>query len=142
MGGRKRHLGSFIWWTMINGLAFSRSLLPQCSLWASSDKRVFERDWTPQILLFVPDLAKPRPHCSDFNQVKPAKRGSAFKSKSQSLCVRSVCVCMDVFRELHLREERQKRQEGGEEEEKSVHCISLARLPITPLKTFRALPWG
>lgn len=57
MGRRKRHLGSFIWWTMINGLAFSWSVLPQCSLWASLDKRVFEREWTPQILLFVPDRA-------------------------------------------------------------------------------------
>lgn len=42
MGGRKRHLDSFIWWTMINGLAFSWSVLPQHSPWASSDKRVFE----------------------------------------------------------------------------------------------------
>lgn len=57
MGGRKRHLGSFIWWSMINGLAFSWSMLPQCSLSASSDKRVFEGEWTPQILLFVPDWA-------------------------------------------------------------------------------------
>lgn len=57
MGGRKRHLASFIWWTMINGLAFSWSLLPQRSLWASPDKRVFEGERTPQILLFVPDRA-------------------------------------------------------------------------------------
>lgn len=56
-GGRKRHLGSFIWWTMINGLAFSRSVLPQHSLWASPDKRVFQGERTPQILLFVPDEA-------------------------------------------------------------------------------------
>lgn len=55
MGGRKRHLGSFIWWTMINGLAFSWSVLPLCSLWAFPDKRVFEGERTPQILLFVPD---------------------------------------------------------------------------------------
>lgn len=55
MGGRKRHLSSFIWWTMINGLAFSWSVLPLCSLWAFPDKRVFEGERTPQILLFVPD---------------------------------------------------------------------------------------
>ena len=93
MGGRKRHLGSFIWWTMINGLAFSWFVLPQCSLWASSDKRVFEGERTPQILLFVPDRAKPRPKCSDFNQVKPAKQGSAFMCKSQSLCVCAYVLC-------------------------------------------------
>lgn len=87
MGGTERHLGSFIWRTMINCLAFSWSMLPQSSLWASLDKRVFERERTPQILLFVPDLAKPRPHSSDFNQVKPAKQRSAFMSESQSLCV-------------------------------------------------------
>lgn len=86
MGGRKRHLGSFIWWTMINGLAFSWSVFPQRSHWASPDKRVFEGERTPQILLFVPDRAEPRPQCSDFNQVKPAKQGSAFMCESQSLC--------------------------------------------------------
>lgn len=53
MGGRKGHLGPFIRETMINGLAFSWSVLPQCFLWASPDKRVFEGEWTPQILLFV-----------------------------------------------------------------------------------------
>lgn len=53
MGGRKGHLGPFIRETMINGLAFSWSVLPQCFFWASPDKRVFEREWTPQILLFV-----------------------------------------------------------------------------------------
>lgn len=57
MGVRKRHLGSFICWTMINGLAFSWSVLPLRSLWASLDKRVFEGERTPQILLFVPDRA-------------------------------------------------------------------------------------
>lgn len=53
MGGRKGHLSPFIQETMINGLAFSWSVLPQCFLWASSDKRVFEGEWTLQILLFV-----------------------------------------------------------------------------------------
>lgn len=37
---------------------------------------------------------------------------------------------------------RGERAKSTRNEEKSVHCITLARLPITPLKTFRALPWG
>lgn len=51
MGGRKGHLSPFIRETMINGLAFSWSVLPQCFFWASPDKRVFEGEWTLQILL-------------------------------------------------------------------------------------------
>lgn len=101
MGGRKRHLGSFICWTMINGLAFSWSVLPLRSLWASPDKRVFERERTPQILLFVPDSIQPTPQCPVFNQRKPAKQGSAFMCESQSLilCLRMrthVHVCLFV----------------------------------------------
>lgn len=50
-----------------------------------------------------------------------------------------VCVCACAGRE----EETVGRQEGEksvEIEEKSAHYITLARLPITPFKTFRALP--
>lgn len=116
MGGRKRHLDSFIWWTMINGLAFSWSVLPQRSVWASPDKRVFEGERTPKILLFVPDRAQPRPQCSDFNQVKPAKQGSAFMCESQSLCecvrcyyLSPVCWCV-----CERGVETEKKKGGGE----------------------------
>lgn len=74
MGGRKEHLSPFIWETMINGLAFSWSVLPQCFLWASSDKRVFEGKWTLQILLFVWDGVETTTQCFNFNQGKPSER--------------------------------------------------------------------
>ena len=82
-GKKKREKERDIWplsfgGTMINGLAFSWGLHPQCSAWASPYKRVFQGEWTPQILLFVPDLAEPRPQRSDFNQAKPAKRKVLF----------------------------------------------------------------
>lgn len=54
------------------------------------------------------------------------------------------CACVSVCGSVCEREvETVGRQEGEKSrktEEKSVHYITLARLPITPFKTFRALP--
>ena len=66
--------------------------------------------------------------------------------KSQSLCVCAYVLLSTVSvyeREREKEEETEKRQEGEKSrrtEEKSAHYITLARLPITPLKTFRASP--
>lgn len=64
----------------------------------------------------------------------------AFATRNSAhACDVCVCVCACAGRE----EETVGRQEGEksvEIEEKSAHYITLARLPITPFKTFRALP--
>lgn len=60
------------------------------------------------------------------------------------MCV-CVCVCTIISTLCVREEETEMRQEGEKSrrtEEKSAHYITLARLPITPLKTFRALPQG
>lgn len=131
MGGRKRHLDSFIWWTMINGLAFSRSVLPQSSLWASPDKRVFEGERTPQILLFVPDLAKPRPQCFDFNQVKPAKRGF-------------VCACVYYITSICVRRDSRDRrgEKSSRNEEKNSTLHQSGMSPHYSFKDIHSFAFG
>lgn len=58
--------------------------------------------------------------------------------ESQSLFVCAYVHCVHVGEEET--ERRQKGEKSRRTEEKSAHYITLARLPITPLKTFRALP--
>lgn len=69
------------------------------------DKRLFQGERTPQILLFVPDSAQPTPQRSGFNHWKPAKQGCALMRKStgglfcafatrNSAHACDVCVCV------------------------------------------------
>lgn len=53
---------------------------------------------------------------------------------------RSVCVRMYNYMCVSEEETEEEGEKSRRTEEKSAHYITLAHLPITPLKTFRALP--